>query len=93
MLLMTPNEGLPNCATRPGWPKFVWLKRSKNSARNSMIFSSLSRVFLTTEKSVLLKAGPMTALRPRLPKWKTLAPLMGMAKAAPAGSARPSGGA
>ena len=32
VLVIRPKPGLPT--TFPGWPKFGWLKRSKNSARN-----------------------------------------------------------
>src|SRR5262245_23910852 len=66
VLVIWPNVALPT--TRPGWPKLAWLKRSKNSARNSMSLFSVNLVLLITEKSVLLKVGPITTLRPRLPK-------------------------
>lgn len=68
VLLMTPNVVLPICATRPGWPKFAWLKTSKNSARNSISLFSPILVRLMIEKSVLLNLGPIRTLRPRLPK-------------------------
>src|SRR6266850_7781921 len=61
--------GLP--AMLPGWPKFAWLKRSKNSVRNWKRVLSPSAMFLLSETSVLLKRGPVITLRPRLPKRST----------------------
>src|SRR6266404_938005 len=69
-LVVTPKlfaaPGTNGCATRPGCPKLAWLKTSKNSARNCTRVVSDSFVFLMTEKSVLLKPGPIITLRPRL---------------------------
>src|SRR5262245_9301642 len=69
--VMIPKVELLTEATRPGCPRFAWLKRSKISVRNWMRKFSLILVFLRIEKSTFLKSGPMTTLRPRLPKWKT----------------------
>src|SRR5215510_6278746 len=69
VLVIRPKDGVPT--TFPGWPKFAWLKRSKNSARNCTRILSPSAVFLITEKSVFLKPGPMITLRPRLPNRAT----------------------
>src|SRR5262245_18637318 len=71
VFVITPKDVLPTCATRPGWPKFAWLKISKNSARNCTRRLSEIRVFFRTEKSVLLKPGPVIVFRPKLPRWKT----------------------
>ena len=65
----TAKAGVPT--TFPGWPKFAWLKRSKTSTRNCIRNLSLSSMFFMIEKSVLLNPGPMTTLRPRLPKRET----------------------
>src|SRR5215831_5971729 len=69
--VMSPKVVLPTVATRPGCPRFAWLKRSKTSVRNCMRKLSVILVFLRTEKSTFLNSGPMITLRPRLPKWKT----------------------
>src|SRR5262245_38003039 len=71
VIVMSPKDVLPTLATRPGCPRFAWLKRSKISVRNWMRKFSLILVFLRIEKSTFLKSGPMATLRPRLPKWKT----------------------
>src|SRR6267378_3699571 len=51
-----------------GLAKFTWLKRLKNSARNSMFFDSPSGRRLMTEKSTFVCFGPRRTLRPTLPK-------------------------
>src|SRR5213080_1867156 len=51
-----------------GLAKFTWLKRLKNSARNSRFFDSLMGKRLMTEKSTLVCRGPRKTLRPTLPK-------------------------
>src|SRR5262245_41789844 len=66
VLVILPKLVVPN--TRPGWPKLVWLNRSKISVRNCALKRSLILVFLSTEKSTSWKPGPITTLRPRLPK-------------------------
>src|SRR5262245_52512445 len=66
VLVIRPKFRLPT--TAPGWPKLAWLNRSKNSARNSVRNFSVMAVFLSTEKSTFRKPGPITTLRPRLPK-------------------------
>src|SRR5882672_3395418 len=63
--------GWGTTATRPGCPRFAWLKRSKISVRNWIRKLSLILVFLRTEKSTFLKSGPVMTFRPKLPKWKT----------------------
>ena len=50
MFVIAPKLTLPT--TLPGWPKFAWLKRSKNSARNS-IPAFADAVFLISEKSTV----------------------------------------
>src|SRR5262245_41194945 len=85
---MTPNVVLPGVAVKPGFPKFAWLKRSNISARNCVRIVSRIFVFLSTEKSTLLKPGPVIEFRPRLPKWRTRVPwtrLTGIAKVESAG--------
>src|SRR5262245_30449068 len=85
---ITPNVVLPGVATRPGFPKFAWLKISKISARNCVRIASRILVFLRTEKSTLWNAGPVMEFRPRLPKCKTRAPLRkltGIANVEPVG--------
>src|SRR5690348_7647362 len=79
---MMPNELF--CTFRFGLPKFGWLKMSNASVRNCRLNRSVSFVFLTMDKSVLTKFGPVKALRPRLPKWSAagVAP-SGRANAAP----------
>src|SRR6266496_876942 len=47
---------------------------SKTSQRNSISLFSPILVLLITEKSELLKPGPSTTFRPRLPKWKIVFP-------------------
>src|SRR5215475_8223879 len=71
LMVMSPKDGLPTMAIRPGCPRFAWLKRSKISVLNWMRKLSVILVFLRIEKSTFLKSGPMITLRPRLPKWKT----------------------
>src|SRR5262245_16433520 len=71
VIVMSPKDVLPTVATRPGCPRFAWLKRSKISVRNWTRKFSLILVFLRTEKSAVLKSGPVMTFRPRLPKWKT----------------------
>ncbi len=51
-----------------GLAKFTWLKRLKNSARNSTFFDSRIGKRLMTEKSTLVCLGPRRTLRPTLPK-------------------------
>src|SRR5499427_8567487 len=69
--VMSPKDVLPTVATRPGCPRFAWLKRSKISVRNWTRKLSLILVFLRTEKSAFLKSGPVMTFRPKLPRWKT----------------------
>src|SRR5215471_14862121 len=69
--VMSPKDGLPTVAIRPGCPRFAWLKRSKISVRNWTRKLSLILVFLRTEKSAFLKSGPVMTFRPKLPRWKT----------------------
>src|SRR5439155_19574363 len=52
----------------PGWAKFGWLKRLKNSERNWTVNPSLIFMFWIREKTTLLKPGPTIPLRPKLPK-------------------------
>src|SRR5215813_13243913 len=47
---------------------FEWLRRLKNSARNSRFFDSAREKCLPTEKSILLWLGPRSTFRPTLPK-------------------------
>ena len=51
-----------------GFAKFTWLKRLKNSARNSIFFDSANGNRLVIEKSTLVCFGPRKTLRPTLPK-------------------------
>src|SRR6185295_17519048 len=81
---MTPNDVLPTAATRPGKPRFAWLKRLNTSRRNCTRALPASARFLITEKSVFPKPGPRIALRPRLPKWNTPAAFTGSANTEPA---------
>ena len=69
VFVIRPKPGLPT--TFPGWPKFAWLKRSKNSARNCTRILSPNAVFFIMERSVLLNPGPTITLRPKLPKRET----------------------
>src|SRR5215831_4247306 len=69
--VMSPKDVLPTVATRPGCPRFAWLKMSKISVLNWTRKFSLILVFLRTEKSAFLKSGPVMTFRPRLPRWKT----------------------
>src|SRR5262249_35988722 len=69
--VMSPKDVLPTVATRPGCPRFAWLKMSKISVRNWIRKLSVILVFLRIEKSTFLKSGPVMTFRPKLPKWKT----------------------
>src|SRR5262245_27590955 len=71
VLEMTPNDVLPTVAVRPGRPRFAWSNTLNTSSRSCARAAPASRTFLITEKSVLPKPGPMSALRGRLPKWAT----------------------
>ncbi len=51
-----------------GLAKFTWMKRLKNSARNSMFFDSPNGKRLMIEKSTFACRGPRRTLRPTLPK-------------------------
>src|SRR5437879_3203447 len=64
--VITPKVAEPTVL--PGWAKFGWLKRLKNSERNWTVNRSLIFMFLIREKSKLLKPGPTVPLRPKLPK-------------------------
>src|SRR5262245_6103947 len=69
--VILPNVGLPTML--PGGPKFAWLKRLKMSTRNCTRAREPVVTFLMTERSVLWKPGPATALRARFPKRLTAA--------------------
>lgn len=66
VLVIVPNDLMIDVAASaleldkmfPGFPKFGWLNRSNISARNCRLNLSVRLVFLTTEKSVLIKSGP-----------------------------------
>src|SRR5579862_368906 len=67
---LTANAGFvaTSCAPRPGCPKFGWLNKSKASKRISWVILSVILVLLISEKSTLLKPGPIIELRPWSPK-------------------------
>src|SRR5438128_4803677 len=65
---MLPPEDVTALRLLIGLAKFTWLKRLKNSARNSMFFDSLIGKRLITEKSAFVCRGPRRTLRPTLPK-------------------------
>ena len=50
-----------------GLAKFAWLKRLKNSARNSTFLDSPNGNRLSTEKSTFVWLGPRKTFRPTLP--------------------------
>ena len=53
-----PEVTWPNCAlviSVMGGLNAGWLKRLKNSARNCKLYRSMIRVFLISEKSVLMR--------------------------------------
>src|SRR5260370_795034 len=64
-----PKLGLVTVAT--GWPKFVWLNRLKNSARNCNDWLSTIGMFLNTEQSKFSEPGPRSVSRPELPNVPT----------------------
>ena len=61
------------------------LSRLNISARNCIRKRSVIRVVFKIEKSVLMKLGPLTALRPKLPKCVIVVFEPGRAKTVPAG--------
>src|SRR2546425_11508447 len=65
---MLPPDEAKALRLLTGLAKFTWLKRLKNSARNSTFFDSLIGKRLITEKSTFVCRGPRKTLRPTLPK-------------------------
>src|SRR5215469_17503506 len=51
-----------------GWPRLTWLKALKKSARNCRLTDSLMGIDLAMARSASMKPGPISELRPRLPK-------------------------
>src|SRR2546430_15640833 len=66
---MRPNDALVTVKT--GLPRLGWFKTSNISERNWTLSLSVTLVFLVTEKSVLMKFGPVMESRPRSPGWQT----------------------
>src|SRR6185369_10695728 len=64
---MLPPEDVITLRLLIGLSKFTWLKRLKNSARNSKFFCSDRRNRLMIEKSEFACRGPRRTLRPTLP--------------------------
>src|SRR5947209_774858 len=64
--MLPPDEGTA-LRLLIGLVKFTWLKRLKNSARNSTFFDSLNGKRLMIEKSTFVCRGPRKTLRPTLP--------------------------
>src|SRR5256885_688575 len=62
-----PRKSTPKLGQN-GLAKLGWLRMLKKSARSCMFNLSVILVSLTTEKSQFLNVGPLSALRPRLPK-------------------------
>src|SRR5579884_4312345 len=93
---MMPKLALAGVAVRFGLAKLGWLNRSNASARNCRLNRSVILVFLESCRSTSLKFGPISAFRPRSPKWYTFTdfdpaavPLTGTANTAPAGHVPP----
>src|SRR5208282_495405 len=63
------RPGIP--ATEVGRAKFGWLSQLKNWPSTRSVNRSLSANFLVTYKSLQVKSGPRSVLRPRSPNWQS----------------------